>query len=253
MNRWGLALVGFIMAGMVAADEMPAKIQWAQRVELGTPVSGVVVRVNATPGAQVRQGTVLVTLDDRRFKAELAQARAEVERLAQLHAEAVRENERAQELYDRNLLSEHELEVTRIALTTAAAELQAAKAALTRAELNLEYSRVRAPFDALVLEVHAGVGQAVAADLTPAPLVTVVEAGRRVVRTVLEESLIAELRVGQLLDVNIGDKVYTGKVTRLGLEPTAGGLTLSYPVDVLIEVPEDAMLRAGQSATVVLP
>lgn len=253
MTRFVLALAGFITAGAVTAAEVPATVQWAQRVELGTLVSGVVARVHVAPGAQVRQGAVLVALDDRRFKAELMQARAEVERLAQVHAEARRENERAQELYDRTLLSDHELEVTKIALATAAAQLQAAKTAVTRAELDLEYSRVRAPFDALVLEVHAGVGQAVAAELAPAPLVTVAEAGRRVVRAVVEESRLADLRAGQSLEVRTGGKVYTGKLVRVGLEPVAGATPLSYPLDILIEVPEEAALRAGQAASVVLP
>lgn len=254
MNRWVLVLALFVtITGTAAAAELPATVHWAQRVELGTPVSGVVAQVNVTPGARVRKGEVLVTLDARRFRAELMQARAEMERLTQVHAEAERENERAQELYDRTLLSDHELEVTKIAHATAAAQLQAAKTAVTKAELDLEYSRVRAPFDALVLEVRAGVGQAVAADLTTVPLVTVAEAGRRIVRAVLEEGRLADIRPGLALDVRTGGRVYAGKVTHIGLEPVTGAATLAYPVDILIDVPEDAALRAGQPASVVLP
>lgn len=253
MIRFVLALAGMVSAGAIAAAEVPATVQWSQRVELGTPVSGVVARVNVAAGAQVRKGAILLALDDRRFKAELAQARAEAERLQQVHAEAERENERAQELYDRTLLSDHELEVTKIALATSAAQYQAAKTAVTQAELNLEYSAVRAPFDARVLEVRAGVGQAVAADLAAVPLVTVAEAGRRAIRAALEENRLSTVRAGQSLDVRVGGKTYTGKVMHVGLEPIAQTATLSYPVDILIEVPEDAGLRAGQPAAVVLP
>lgn len=253
MIRFVFALAGLLSAGVVAGVEVPATVQWSQRVELGTPVSGVVSRVNVAPGAQVRKGAVLVALDDRRFKAELAGARAEAERLKQVHAEAERENERAMELYDRTLLSDHELEVTKIALATSAAQYQTARTAVTQAELNLEYSAVRAPFDARVLEVRAGVGQAVAADLATVPLVTVAEAGRRVVRAVLEESRLAGVREGESLEVRTGGKVYTGKVTHVGLEPAANTTALAYPVEILVEVPEKAALRAGQPAIVILP
>jgi multidrug efflux system membrane fusion protein len=253
MNRWMLALAVLGTASVASAVEVSGTVLWSQRVELGTPVSGVVARVNVAPGARVDKGTVLVALDDRRFKAELARARAEAERLEQVHAEAQRENERAQELYDRTLLSDHELEVTKIALATAAADYQAARSAVTQAELDLEYSAVRAPFKARVLDVHAGVGQAVAAELTTVPLVTVAEAGRRIVRAIVDQERLASLSEGQTLSVRVGGKAYQGTIRRVGLEPAANAPNLSYPVDILIDVPEDAGLRAGQPAFVQLP
>lgn len=253
MSRWLVVLGAMAMASMASAAEMAGTVQWVQRVELGAPVSGVVTRVSARPGMQVKKGDVLVGLDERRFHAELERARAEAERLKQVHAEAQREQERGQELYDRTLLSDHELEVAKIGLATAAAEYQAAKTAVKQAELDLEYSAVRAPFDAVVLAVHAGVGQAVAAELTAVPLVTVAEAGRRRVQLSVDPTQVTALQEGQSVPVRVRGTTYEGKITHVGLEPVPNAPSLTYPVDILIDAPESAGLRIGQSASVNLP
>jgi multidrug efflux system membrane fusion protein len=166
--------------------------------------------------------------------------------------EAEREQARAQELYDRNLISNHELEVAKIAFVSAESEHQAAQAALTRAQLNVEYSAVRAPFDALVLEVRADVGQAVASDFAAVPLVTVAEAGRMVVRAPVEEGALAALTPGREVTVQVAGQRYGGTVRRVGLEPVSGGSGAPrYPLEVNIKA--GGALRAGQSATVMLP
>jgi multidrug efflux system membrane fusion protein len=253
MSRWLTVFGAMAMAGSALAAEVAGTVQWAQRVELGAPVSGVVTRVSARPGMQVKKGDVLIGLDERRFRAELERARAETERLEQVYAEAQREQERGQELYDRTLLSDHELEVAKIGLATAAAEYQAARTAVKQAELDLEYSTVRAPFDAVVLAVHAGVGQAVAAELAAVPLVTVAEAGRRRVQLSVDHARASVLREGQSVPVRAGGAAYEGKITHVGLEPTPNAPSLAYPVDILIEAPESAGLRIGQPASVDLP
>ena len=50
------------------------------------------------------------------------------------------------------MLSEHELQVAKIGLTSADAAVQAAQSALTQAQLDLEYSVIRAPFAGVVVQ-----------------------------------------------------------------------------------------------------
>ena len=53
----------------IAAD-VPAVVGWAQRVELGMLVSGVVAEVHVRPGQSVKKGDELISLDQRGFKSQ---------------------------------------------------------------------------------------------------------------------------------------------------------------------------------------
>lgn len=256
MNKWdpwamaaGLLLV--LAASRASAAELNGTLQWLHRTELGMPVSGVVAEVPARIGMAVNKGAVLVRLDDRGLRAELAKAKAERTRLEQVKAEAGRELERAQELYDRTLLSEHELELEKIASATADAQYEAAVAASIQAELALEYSAIRAPFDAVVLEVPAAVGETVVNTTEAMPLVIVAERGRMLARFHLDAASVAAFVPGKEVALRVEERSYTGKVYRQGLEPMTDSDSALYAVDVLFET--DQLLRAGQRATVALP
>ena len=104
---------------------------------------------------------MLLRLDSRGFQAAVDGAEARLDRARPTLQEARREVERAQELYDLGVLSDHELQLTRIALSQADAEYRLGEAGLTQARLDLEYSALRAPFDGLVLETHVAAGETV--------------------------------------------------------------------------------------------
>ncbi len=194
-SRWIPAAAAALLAWPVAgAAGLEGRLQWAGRVELAVPVSGVVRRVPVQPGQTVKRGAVLLELDLRGFRAAREAARARLAGREADLAEARRERERAEELYERTVLSDHELRLARIAHTQAKAAVAEARAALTRAELELEYATLRAPFDAVVLERRAAPGQVVSAALAPPVLLVVAEAGRRAVRVVVDRAVAATLR-----------------------------------------------------------
>jgi multidrug efflux system membrane fusion protein len=245
---WFFALCAF----PALAAEVAGTVQWSRRVELGMPVSGVVARVFVESGERVLKGQPLVQLDDRRYRTEKARAHAELTRLVKERDEAKREQNRAQELFDRNLLSNHELEVQKIAFVSAESRYQAARATLTQAELSLEYSTLRAPFDAWILDVRAEMGQAVVSDHVAVPLVTVAESGGVVIRILVSEGELQSLQNKKEVSVQAGGKRHAGVIKRIGLEPVAGGKVVQYPVDVVVKLAEP-ILRPGQKATVSLP
>jgi len=244
---WSLASVSALGA------DVPARLHWSRESALGTTVSGTVDAVVADVGDRVHKGQALVRLDQRPYKARLSEARARVKELAASRKEAGRELERAKNLYDRTVLAEHELQLARIADAKAEARLQAGRAALTQARVNLDYTVIRAPYEAWVLHRQAAVGQTLVSRLKSVPLVTVAEAGRMVARAELSLEQVSRLKPGQALTVVVDDHRYQGHVRRLGLEPSAGGGSKRYPVDVVFALPDGQLLRAGQAATVELP
>lgn len=242
------------LSGVVQAADVMGSLQWVRRVELSTPVSGVITSVDVLNGDEVRKGQTLVSLDPRGFRAALQKAEAMVLKSGEARDEAKRELDRATEMYQRTLLSDHELQLAKIAYVAAEADYQVAEAERTQARLDLEYSRVSAPFDGVVLERSAEVGQTVASRLQPVRLVTLAETGRMLARIEVGEAELAQLKRGQELAVRIGTSSYRGVVQRLGMEPViaAGGIA-KYEADVLFKYPLSDRLRAGQAVTVVLP
>lgn len=242
------------VTGVLQAAEVTGSLQWVRRVELSTPVSGVISQVAVNSGDEVQKGQPLLNLDARGFNALVKKAEARVQTGKEARDEARRELERTTEMYERTLLSDHELQLAKIALSNAEAELQAAEAERTLARLELEYSRVQAPFDGVVLERSAEVGQTVVTRMQSVPLLVLAETGRMLARIEVGEQELAALRKGMEAQVRAGGKTFRGTVQRLGMEPViAAGGVAKYEADVLFDYPRSERLRAGQSAVVVLP
>lgn len=250
----GMVLLCMLGSAALQAAEVTGSLQWVRRVELSTPVSGLISHVAVNSGDEVKKGQLLLNLDPRGFSALVKKAEARALAAKDARDEARRELERTTELYERTLLSDHELQLAKIALSNAEADLLAAEAERTLARLELEYSRVSAPFDGVILERGAEVGQTVVTRLQSVPLLVLAETGRMLARIEVGEQELAMLRQGTEVQVRVGGKTFRGAVQRVGMEPViAAGGVAKYEADVLFEYPRNERLRAGQSAVVVLP
>lgn len=244
-------LVMVLVAVPAYAETLAGVLDWGRQVELGTLVSGVVAEVPVEPGQRVEAGAELVRLDQRDFEVRVRRARAAVASAEPKLAEAVRELERTQELYDRTLLADHDVELARIALAQAESALEVAQADLTEAELELERSTVRAPFDAQVLAVQAVPGQVVVNRLQVVPLVTVADVGRPIVRARVPAERRAGLEIGQAVAVQAGGHTLRGRIS--GIE-TPSAADAAHALTVRLDGVEDtAALRPGLPAQVELP
>ena len=126
-------------------EEHTARIEPSARVEVRPRVSGQVAQVHFTDGALVRAGDLLFTLDQRPFQIAVESARAEVGRAEARLLLAEQQLQRSAPLVRQRFAPEAELDTRRSALREAQAGLAAARAALRQAELDLEFSEVRAP------------------------------------------------------------------------------------------------------------
>lgn len=249
MNRLSVLAVAALIAGPAVATDLPATLQWSQRTELASPVSGVVQTVYVNVGDRVKKGQMLVALDATAYSAGVAEARAELAHAQEEERDAKRNLDRVQELYNRTVISMTELEQAQLRQVRAKSQMQEAQAKLTTNQQRLRDAALRAPFDGLVLARQVEPGQAVASQLQPQPLVTIARAGEMVARARASLSQIDALKAGQAVTVAVGQKTYNGKIKTLGLEPV--GDKNEYPVDVVFPVQE--VLRAGTPATVRIP
>ncbi|WP_424814725.1 efflux RND transporter periplasmic adaptor subunit [Roseococcus sp. YIM B11640] len=126
-------------------DEHTARIEATARVEIRPRVSGQVVQVHFQDGAIVPEGALLFTLDQRPFQNAVLSARAEVARNEARVTVAEQQVNRYAPLVAQRFSSEADMDNRRSALREAQAGLAASRAALRQAELDLEFSEIRAP------------------------------------------------------------------------------------------------------------
>ena len=233
------------------AADVAALLQWSQRVELSSPVSGVVQAVQVDVGDQVKKGQTLLSLDSTTYQAKVAENRAAMSRYSEEMAEAKRDLARTNELQERGVIASVELDQTKLRHTRAQSLLAEAQARLKRSQKELDESVVRAPFDAVVVARQVEPGQTVAARLQPQTLLVLARSGEMLARARLSEAQINSLKVGQAVTVVVGNQHYAGKIKALGLEPTNEKPESIYPVDVIFTPKEQ--LRAGMAATLKLP
>lgn len=257
MRRWWCYLIVIVGGGVApgaGAASVDATIQWSRRVELSTPVSGVVRQVLVDAGQRVTKDQVLLTLDETPFRAELSEAEATAVRRRHERAEAGRELKRAKDLYDRTVLSTVELDQAKLGFTRADTAAREAEARLEAAKYRLAQASVRAPFDGWVVTRQAEPGQNVAARLQPPVLFVFAEGGAYVARARVPGDKLAGVGIGKEAAVTVAGKQYKGTVRSVGVEPVANKdkADALYEVDVLFSTAE-MTLRPGMGARVELP
>lgn len=248
MSALGIGLMALLAPALAAAADIPAVVSWAQRVELGTLVSGVVQQVQVGAGQKVSKGDILVSLDRRGFATQVSRRTAEHRHAQAQLAEAKREDERAVELYDRTVLSDFERNQALIALRAAQAAAEQARAALVDARLDLEHSEIRAPFDGVVLAVNVAPGQAIVSDLQSQPLVTVADTTQLRARALVDAGQASQLQSGQDLRATLRGQQLQAKVAYTGFEPVSqSGQGLRYELFADLVTGPEQPLRVGET------
>lgn len=251
MKNIGMGLLVSVVMPAAWAADAPAVLQWSQRVELSTPVSGVVQTVQANVGDRVKKGQVLLTLDAATYQANVAETQAVVSRAKEEEVDAKRNLDRVQELFNRTVISTSELEQAQTRHVRAKAGVMEAQARLTRTQKGLGDATLRAPFDALVLARQVEPGQTVASQLQPQTLFVLARANEMIARAKVSLAQVEKMKAGDAVTVQVNQQSYNGKVKTLGLEPVGEKNETGYLLDVLFPVKD--VLRAGTPAVVKLP
>ena len=112
-----------------ATAQMSGRLEWLHKVEMRAIENGIVEQVLVTPGQHVKQGELLLKMDQRQAKAVVLEAKARTARGVISVEDAQRELDRANELYDRGLIATEELKDAELNHAAAVAEQESANAA----------------------------------------------------------------------------------------------------------------------------
>lgn len=220
-------------------------VDWAQRTALSTATSGVVEKVLVRAGDRVKKGDTLMQLEQRALRARMAQAMAELKHQKLLREEATRELQRSQELYDRTLLADHDLQLAKIADADAEASYQRSRAAYHQAQEDLNNSEIKAPFDAVVVTRMVQPAETVVTELRAEPMLVVAASGKMLVRFPLVAGDLASLSLGQEVIVEAMGQHYQGKIE--AITQTEGKMKAEAIFSVA------GKIAPGSKATVSLP
>ena len=215
-------------------------------VNVGTQISGRILRLHADFNDRVKEGQVLAELDPRLIEAQLRQNRANVAsaladlRLAESNAE------RTRKMVERKFLAEAELDTAMKTADVARAALERARAQVAFDETNLHYTVIRSPVSGIVISRNVDVGQTVAATFqTPVLFQIAQDLTRMQIDTSLAEADVGGVRVGQSVTFTVDaypERNFDGVVRQIRMNPTIQQNVVTYDVVVTVDNAERLLL-----------
>ncbi len=208
---------------------------------------GRLVFLGVVEGDKVRKNQIIARLEDSDIKAQLEQAKANL-RLAQADAkDAENQYNRYKKLSASNSVTVAELEGTEARYQRVLAAIDVAKSMVTAAEVSLENTLIRAPFDGTVLTKNADVGEVVApmaaSASSKAAVVTLADMSSLEAEIDVSESNIEKIKINQLCTITLDaypDKSYEGFVAKV--VPTADRSKATVMVKVGFKVYDSRVL-----------
>ncbi|MCC2522828.1 efflux RND transporter periplasmic adaptor subunit [Vibrio coralliilyticus] len=146
----GVEVAQVLIEKVTELDEYSGRLESPQTVTVMPRVSGYVDKVHFQEGSVVEAGDVLFSIDNRLFAAEVTRLKAELSSAQTSLNQAIKDYERAQRLSKTKAISQETVDARFADKQRSIASVSALKAALAQAELDLEFTLVRAPIDGKV-------------------------------------------------------------------------------------------------------
>ena len=236
------------LVALPLSESAVGTIRAVHEIAVGSKLLARVVEVNIKAGQEVKADEVLVRLDDTDLRAKLEQAKAAVTSFEAVRTQAAADEERGTSLMKSNAISRQEYEKTVTTLRSAEADLQGAHQTVNEVQATLDWATIRSPIDGTVIDKKVDAGDMV----TPGQLVaTLFDPKRMQLVANVRESLTRQLRIGQIIGVNIDglDKQCSGTVSEI--VPEAQSSSRAFQVKVTGPCPEG--IYSGMFGRIVIP
>jgi membrane fusion protein (multidrug efflux system) len=171
-----------------------ARTVGSREVEVRARVGGIVLKRRYQEGGPVKEGQPLFQIDPEPVRARLASARAEVAVAKARLEEARRQRDRVLPLFEKNAVSQSRRDEAVSGFEVAQATLAAAQSAQRMAELDLEYTDVRAPISGLSSREVLSEGSLVSTEQANSLLTKIVQVDPLYVEFSVPESEAAMIR-----------------------------------------------------------
>jgi membrane fusion protein, multidrug efflux system len=224
------------LAGTGGGPVITGSVQPEKRADLRAEVAAVVTQVLKDNGEPVKRGELLMRLDDTSIRESLQSAEAGSRAASQAFEQAQRQVERLKTLQAQGMTSAQALDDAEGRRNAAQSELVAARGRVVSAQQQLRRTEVRAPFDGVVSERKASVGDTAAAGKE---LIKVIDPRGMRFEGMISADRMDDVKAGQQVMFRIngfGDEEFAGTVKRI--DATANATTRQ--VEVMVAFAEGA-------------
>jgi len=236
-------------------------------VDVGSQVSGKIMKLNADFNSKVVRGEILAQLDLEPLQLKVDQAESNFKsRQASLDQsklsleQAEKKFKRAKELFDKKQISVEEMETAELnflnakgSLVSSESSLSQAKSSLDSSKIDMSYAVIRSPIDGVVINRAVNIGQTVAASYQ-APLLFKLasDLGKMQLQCDIDETDIGKVKEGQKVRFTVSayqGETFNGVVKQVRYSPQTVQNVVTYTTIVAADNP-DNKLMPGMTATV---
>jgi RND family efflux transporter MFP subunit len=197
-----------------------------RKAAIASKGTGRLIYLGVVEGDKVKKDQVIGRLEDNDIRAQLEQAKANLLLQQADLNDAKNTFDRIKELFEKGLSSQQEYDQAEANYNRILASIEVAKAGVQVAEVALENTLIRAPFDGTVLTKNAEVGEIVApfggSTTSKTAVVTIADMKSLLVETDVSESNIEKIKEGRECEITLDaypEKSYQGYVFKI--VPTA--------------------------------
>ena len=215
-------------------------VEAASDSNVGFEVAGVLSALDAKEGDFVTTGQPLGRLDIRQQSAALALAKAQEKEVAAQLELAKLNLQRVNSLLAQSLVSQREADDARLTVEATQARLETTQASVRNAEIVIEKSELRAPFDAVVSKRITEPGSIVGPNV---PIVRLVSVGEREAHVGISPKFANMAEIGESYTLFIEGNAIPARLRSVGADVDPQTLT----VLAVLTLPKDQPIRVGQT------
>jgi HlyD family secretion protein len=224
-------------------------------VDVGAQVSGKITMLAADYNSPVRKGQLIAQIDPTLYLATLQQAQGELAS-ARANVTVKRQNlERKRALVPVRAASQLDLDIATAELAQAEASVIIRQATVQSAKANVDFCRITAPVDGIVIARRVDIGQTVIAAMNAPVLFTVAQDLKKMnISASVSEADIGQIREGQVVTFTVDaypDDVFRGEVSQIRRSPTTTQNVVTYETVITVQN-EEQKLFPGMTAEVAI-
>jgi HlyD family secretion protein len=241
---------------IVVSARASGTIQPDTVVEVKSKASGEILELKVETGQVVKRGALMARVDPRNPRNLAAQAQADLEVAEARLTNATSQKRRADELFKSQSITEQEHETALLDYANARAEVVRARVAVDDARNQLDDTNVLAPITGTIIEKLVERGQVISSPTRDVGggtvLMKMADLGLVQVRTLVDETDIGKIQVGQRATVTVDafpNRPFEGSVLKIEPQAQTEQNVTMFPVQVRIDN-RGGLLRPGMNSEV---